>query len=109
MLDPINWRAGCVNSARPVRREGELPLSLPLSLGLCRCTKHSGQCLGVRADVMGRVRERPNSEDFRNPVCATFEISVMISSTNGKLQTNPNSGESQNLFLLRADNWELPV
>jgi hypothetical protein len=32
--------------------------------GLCRCTKHSGQYLGVRADVMGRVRDRSNSEDF---------------------------------------------
>jgi hypothetical protein len=32
LIDPINWRAGCVNSACPVRREGELTLSLPLSV-----------------------------------------------------------------------------
>ena len=31
-VDPINWRAGCVNSACPVRREGEHALSLPLSV-----------------------------------------------------------------------------
>src|ERR1700733_10590746 len=30
-VDPINWRAGCWKTACPVRREGELSLSLPLS------------------------------------------------------------------------------
>ena len=30
MKETTNWRAGCGRSARPVRREGEPKLSLPL-------------------------------------------------------------------------------
>ena len=72
LLDPINWRAGCVNRACPVRREGELTLSLPLSVSttgsgwLDRKTSAAPKAFGANslaARLMPLLKEVPKRAD----------------------------------------------
>jgi hypothetical protein len=70
LIDPINWRAGCVNSACPVRREGELTLSLPLSVAAAYLTapkvKPRTKCFWVShpSTMIGATAKKEAAESF---------------------------------------------